>query len=69
MVAFDFCLEEPASGSIAGVAYEVDGKGAITLDPWPLVPAELDGFVTAFLAEGYPDLPAPVVVPFSVRPG
>jgi hypothetical protein len=68
MVAFDFCLEEPASGSASGVAYEVDGHGGITLDPWPLVPAELDGFVTAFRAEGYPDLPAPVVVPFSARP-
>ena len=54
MVAFDFCLEEPASGSVPGVAYEVDGEGGITLDPWPLVPAELDGFIVAFLAEGYP---------------
>ena len=60
MVAFDFCLEEPASGSVAGVAYEIDGQGGITLDPWPLVPAELDGFIVAFLAEGYPDRPAPV---------
>ena len=68
MVAFDFCLEEPASGSVQGVAYEIGGSGGITLDPWPLVPAELDGFVTAFLTEGYPDLPAPVIVPFSARP-
>jgi len=69
MVAFDFCLEEPASGSVTGVAYEIDGQGGITLDPWPLVPAELDGFIVAFLAEGYPDRPAPVIVPFSARPG
>ena len=68
MVAFDFCLEEPATGSVAGVAYELDGRGGITLDPWPLVPAGLDGFVAAFLAEGYPELPAPVIVPFSARP-
>lgn len=68
MVAFDFCLEEPAAGSASGVAYEIDGRGRITLDPWPLVPAELDGFVTAFLAEGYPELPAPVAVQFSARP-
>jgi hypothetical protein len=68
MVAFDFCLEEPASGSVSGVAYEVDGDGGITLDPWPLVPTELDGFIVAFLAEGYPDRPAPVIVPFSARP-
>jgi hypothetical protein len=68
MVAFDFCLEKPASGSVAGVAYQVDGGGGITLDPWPLVPAALDGFVTGFLTEGYPERPAPVVVPFSARP-
>jgi hypothetical protein len=68
MVAFDFCLEQPASGSICGVGYQLDGAGGITLDPWPLVPRELDGFVTAFLAEGYPELPAPVVVPFAARP-
>jgi hypothetical protein len=68
MVAFDFCLEEPASGSVSGVAYRVDGEGGITLDPWPLVPPRLDGFVTAFLGEGYPERPAPVAVPFSARP-
>ena len=68
MVAFDFCLEEPASGSVAGVAYEIDGQGGITLDPWPLVPAELDGFIVGYLAEGYPERPAPVIVPFAVRP-
>jgi hypothetical protein len=68
MVAFDFCLEEPASGSVAGVAYQIDGQGAIRLDPWPLVPAELDGFIVGFLAEGYPERPAPVIVPFAVRP-
>ena len=68
MVAFDFCLEEPASGSVAGVAYEIDGQGAIRLDPWPLVPAELDGFIVGFLAEGYPERPAPLIVPFAVRP-
>ena len=67
MVAFDFCLEEPVTGSAQGVAYELDGQGGIVLDPWPLAPAALDGFVTAFLAEGYPDLPAPVVVPFRAR--
>jgi hypothetical protein len=68
MVAFDFCLEEPASGSVSGVGYRVDGEGLIELDPWPLVPAELDGIVVGFRAEGYPDLPAPVIVPFSARP-
>ena len=69
MVAFDFCLEEPATGSAQGVDYELDGHGGIALHPWPLKPAALDGFVTAFLSEGYPDLPAPVLVPFWARPG
>ena len=39
-----------------------------SLDPWPLVPAELDGFIVGNLAEGYPERPAPVIVPFAVRP-
>jgi hypothetical protein len=68
MVAFDFCLEIAASGSVAGIGYEVDGQGGIVLDPWPLVQAEVDGFVMGFLSEGYPDLPAPIIVPFSARP-
>jgi hypothetical protein len=68
MVAFDFCLEEEMTGSVQGVAYELDGRGGIALDPWPLVSAALDGFVIAFRSEGYPDLPAPVLVPFWARP-
>jgi hypothetical protein len=69
MVAFDFCLEEAIMGSVQGVAYELDGRGGIALDPWPLVSAALDGSVVAFRSEGYPDLPAPVLVPFWARPG
>ncbi len=67
-VAFDFCVEEPASGRVAGIEYTVDGYGGITLDPWPLRPSSVGGIILGFRDEGYPDVLEPVVVPFDVRP-
>ena len=65
-IAFDFCLEEPSSGESNGIAYELDGRGSIVLDPWPLAVPLLSGLVLAFEADGYPERLAPVVVPYSV---
>ncbi len=67
-VAFDFCVEGPASGRVAGIEYTVDGYGGITLDPWPLRPSSVGGIILGFRDEGYPDVLEPVVVPFDVRP-
>jgi len=67
-VAFDFCVEEPASGRAAGIDYAVDGYGGITLEPWPLGPSSVGGIILGFSAKGYPDVLEPVVVPFDVRP-
>ena len=62
-VAFDFCLERPASGVVAvsghdggsvALAYEVDGEGDVALDPWPLRPGTVTGIVLGYAAEGYP---------------
>ena len=65
-IAFDFCLEEPSSGESNGIAYALDGRGSIVLDPWPLAVPLLSGLVLAFEADGYPERLAPVVVPYSV---
>jgi hypothetical protein len=68
-VAFDFCFEEPASGSAGGIDFSVDGLGRVELDPWPLSVPRLVGIVTAYEADGYPERLVPVVVPFEVVPG
>lgn len=65
-LAFAFCFEEPASGEVRGVAYELDGEGRIALDPWPLDVPRLVGLVTGFEAEGYPERLVPVATPFEV---
>ncbi len=78
-IAFDFCVEEPASGSVAvapaqgaepvAIDYTVDGHGKITLEPWPLGPRSLGGIILGFATSGYPDELDAVVTPFDVRPG
>ena len=77
-IAFDFCIEEPASGRVAvapapgaepvPVVYTIDGHGEITLEPWPLGVPRVGGIILGFRAEGYPDELEPVVVPFDARP-
>ena len=67
-IAFDFCLEEPSSGESNGIAFELDGRGSIVLDPWPLAVPRLSGLLLAFEADGYPERLASVVVSYSVAP-
>jgi hypothetical protein len=76
-IAFDFCFEEPASGGVdiptggaeaARVSYHVDGRGLVTLDPWPLAVPRLCGILFAYRSEGYPDRLDPCVVPFEAVP-
>ena len=67
-IAFDFCVEEPARGMVAWIAYAVDGLGGITLDPWPLGPPSLLGLVLGYRADGYPEELEPEVVPFEAQP-
>jgi hypothetical protein len=68
-VAFDFCFEEPESGTAGGVHFRVDGLGRVELDPWPLSLPRLVGLVTAYEADGYPERLEPVIVPFEIIPG
>jgi hypothetical protein len=65
-VAFDFCLEEPLRDEVRGIVYALDGRGTITLDPWPLGVPRLAGLVYAHRAEGYPTRLDPVVVAYEV---
>jgi hypothetical protein len=76
-ISFDFCLEEPDSGAVdvldadgtpVRVAYAVDGRGTIALDPWPLDRPALGGAVLAYAAEGYPDVLEEAPTPFAVEP-
>jgi hypothetical protein len=67
-VAFDFCFEEPESGSVGAIEFRVDGLGGVTFDPWPLSVPRLVGLVTAYEADGYPGRLEPVIVPFSIDP-
>lgn len=67
-LAFVFPFEEPASGDVRGISYQLDGLGAVMLEPWPLNIPWLSGLLTAFEADGYPERLAPVVVPFDIRP-
>jgi hypothetical protein len=65
-LAFLFPFEEPESGEVRGFDYTLDGRGAMTLDPWPLAVPRLVGLVTAYEADGYPARLVPVVVPFDL---
>ena len=76
-VAFDFCLEEPATGAVdvlradgtaAEVRYALDGRGGVTLEPWPLDVERLVGTVRGFAAGRYPGDLEPVLTPFVIEP-
>jgi hypothetical protein len=67
-VAFDFCFEQPASGAVGELRYEVDGEGGIVLDPWPLAVPRLTVPLFAYRADGYPQRLEPVVQLAEVEP-
>jgi hypothetical protein len=72
MVSFDVCLERPEQGelTVAGepVRYTVDGRGSVTLAPWPLGLPWLDLLLAGFRADGYPSRLDRVVDPIRLRP-
>jgi Protein of unknown function (DUF3891) len=78
-IAFDFCFERPDSGAVAvspadggapvEIHYAVDGLGGVTLAPWPLRPAVVEGLMTGYNPEGYPAVLRRVIVPFALHPG
>jgi hypothetical protein len=72
MVSFDVCVERPEQGelTVAGepVRYTVDGRGGVTLAPWPLGLPWLDLLLVGFRADGYPSRLDRVADPIRLRP-
>lgn len=68
-ISFSFCFEEPVERDVRGYHVTLDGRGGVTVDPWPFAVPRLLGLVTAFETEGYPARLVPVVVPYEVRAG
>lgn len=77
-IAFDFCFEAPAEGSVLifprndredelPVHYRVAG-GTIELDPWPLSAPTHTGYLVAYQLAGYPATLEPVILPYFLRP-
>ena len=73
-IAFDFCFEEPAQGSVKvfprndqpeeiAISYHVDGAH-IHIAPWPLRVEALEGYLVAYQLDGYPERLEPVLVPW-----
>jgi uncharacterized protein DUF3891 len=76
-IAFDFCFEEAAEGSLelpardgglAAVAYAIEAGGRVRLDPWPLQGDRLEGLAVGYAAAAYPALLEPVLVPYLLEP-
>lgn len=67
-LAFSFCFEEAASGTVGGIGYRVEPDGTATLDPWPLGVPELRATVVGYEADGYPQRLTPVERAFVLRP-
>jgi hypothetical protein len=78
-IAFDFCFEAPASGTVnifprndaateVAVNYRIAGD-TILVDPWPFSAAEAHGYLMGYQCAGYPTELEPVVLPYCVRPG
>jgi hypothetical protein len=67
-LAFSFCFEQAASGSVGDIAYAVELDGSATLSPWPLAVPELRKTVVGYEADGYPEHLEPVERDFVLRP-
>jgi hypothetical protein len=67
-LAFSFCFEQAASGSVGGIVYAVGPDGSATLSPWPLTVPELRRTVVGYEADGYPERLEPVERVFVLRP-
>jgi len=78
--SFDFCFEKqterhfdiaPAVGSNETIRIKMhyDGGTIISLNPWPLKPGHLTGFIMGYVADGYPHDLKPVVKRYQIIPG
>jgi hypothetical protein len=67
-IALRFCYEQPFSERVGRFSYELDGAGAVRVDPWPFTTSKVSGLIGAFEADGYPQRLEAVVVPYEVTP-
>lgn len=77
-ISFDFCREKStegrvevvaqyASGETRAVHYWIEGKD-ITLDPWPLRPPQVSGYIIGYAQENYPHKPDALIAPYHIHP-
>lgn len=69
LASFVWCFEEPAERTVRGVDVVVDGRGSLTLAPWPLGVPRLDVVVVGYRAAAYPEQLDAVVEVARVTPG
>jgi hypothetical protein len=78
-IAFDFCFEAPAEGSVRvfpnnerdeqlAVSYRI-ADGAIYVDPWSFELDEHAGYLVGYQLEGYPDRLEPALLPYRLVRG
>jgi hypothetical protein len=77
-ISFEVCLEEAGEGCVGiapapgaepvAVSYRVDGRGGVTLAPWPLAVPRLGDVVVGYRGERYPRALEPVVAMVHVSP-
>ena len=76
-IAFQFCFEAPAEGTVKVVScpaspetipihFRYDGESLVTVDPWPFSVAEIVGYMIAYQTPMYPSRLHPSMVPYRV---
>jgi hypothetical protein len=75
-IAFDFCFEAPAEGTVqilprndrdddVPVLFQI-ANGTIEVAPWPFGVSSLEGYLVGYQLDGYPTALEPVMVPYRV---
>ena len=75
-LSFNFCFEQPAQGTVnvfpkndsatpIPLNYAINA-GEIIIDPWPLAVESYTGYLVGYQSQGYPTMPAPVMVPYRI---
>lgn len=75
-ISFKFCFEEPAqftgnvgaTDNLQSIQVQIEQRGVIHLNPWPLNVAEVRGFILGYQAAGYPDHLQPILVEYVIKP-
>lgn len=74
-LAFDFCFEEPAEGTLGvyasssaseetPITYTILPGGRISISPWPFSASTVTGIVMSYRADDYPETLTPEIIRF-----